>query len=414
MNNYEKAKEILKKYNQEHVIKQINRLSGEKREALINEILSIDFEELKELYNKTFEPLYVDLEEIQPIKAINPKKIKTEELSEYEKKGTEIIKANKFATITMAGGQGTRLGHEMPKGTFKIDVGENGKYLFEILVESLIRANNKFGVVIPWYIMTSKENNKDTIQFLETHKYFGYPKDNVKIFVQDERPLINEKGKVLINEFGMIKQAADGNGGIFSTMIKNGIVKDLKDKGIEWIFIGSIDNILLKPVDSLLLGLTISQNNEIGTRTILKREPKEKVGVLCKRAGKVNVIEYSELPEEIAIITDKDGELVFGESHIMCNLFSINALERAGGSELQYHIAFKKSKYLDEDGNLIIPTTSNAYKFEKFIFDAFKLFDNITILRGVREEDFAPVKNAKGEDSPETAKKLYEKYWKNK
>lgn len=294
-----------------------------------------------------------------------------------------------------------------------MNIGKNGKYLFEVIVDTLIRANKKYNVVIPWYIMTSRENNKDTVEFLEEKDYFGYPKEYTYIFEQGELPLITEQGKLILNRQGLIKEASNGNGGIFNSMLKKGVIADMEKRGIEWVFIGSVDNILLKYVDSLLLGLTVSQGNEIGTRTVLKRDPEERVGVLCKQNNKIKVIEYTELPKEIACIKDDDGELVFGESHIMCNLFSLNAIKRASTKELEYHIAFKKADYLDEDGNFVKATVPNAYKFEQFIFDSFKLFDNISILRGKREEDFAPVKNMVGEDSPETAKKLYENYWKN-
>lgn len=294
-----------------------------------------------------------------------------------------------------------------------MDIGKNGKYLFEVIVDTLTRANKKYNVVIPWYIMTSRENNKNTVKFLEEKDYFGYPKEYTYIFEQGELPLITEQGKLILNRQGLIKEASNGNGGIFNSMLKKGVIADMEKRGIEWVFIGSVDNILLKYVDSLLLGLTISQGNEIGTRTVLKRDPQERVGVLCKQNNKIKVIEYTELPKEIACIKDDDGELVFGESHIMCNLFSLNAIKRASTKELEYHIAFKKADYLDEDGNFVKATVPNAYKFEQFIFDSFKLFDNISILRGKREEDFAPVKNMVGEDSPETAKKLYENYWKN-
>lgn len=304
-------------------------------------------------------------------------------------------------------------GHPLPKGTYKIDIGKNGKYLFEVIVDTLTRANKKYNVVIPWYIMTSKENNKDTVEFLEEKDYFGYPKEYTYIFEQGELPLITEQGKLILNRQGLIKEASNGNGGIFNSMLKKGVIADMEKRGIEWVFIGSVDNILLKYVDSLLLGLTVSQGNEIGTRTVLKRDPEERVGVLCKQNNKIKVIEYTELPKEIACIKDDDGELVFGESHIMCNLFSLNAIKRASTKELEYHIAFKKADYLDKAGNFVKATVPNAYKFEQFIFDSFKLFDNISILRGKREEDFAPVKNMVGEDSPETAKKLYENYWKN-
>ena len=303
-------------------------------------------------------------------------------------------------------------GHSKPKGTYKIEFENGEKYLFEIIVDTLKRANKEYEVVLPWYIMTSKENNKDTIDFLDKMNYFNYPKEYVFIFEQGELPLIDEQGKVLIGEDGCIKEASNGNGGIFSSMAQNGVIQDMESKGIEWVFIGSVDNILLKYVDTLLIGLTVSEKNQIGTRTVLKNSPEEKVGVLCKQNGKVKVIEYTELPKDIASIKKENGELVFGESHIMCNLFNIEAIKKASTKEMQYHIAFKKSNYLDENGNIVKPDKENAYKFEQFIFDSFKLFDNISILRGERQNDFAPVKSTTGTDTPETAKKLYENYWK--
>lgn len=305
-------------------------------------------------------------------------------------------------------------GHPRAKGTYKIEFEDGGKYLFEIIVDTLKRAREEYGVTIPWYIMTSNENNEDTVSFLEENNYFGYPKEYVYIFEQGKLPLLDEQGKLLVGKDGIIKEASNGNGGIFNSMLKKGAIEDMDKRGIEWIFIGSVDNILLKNVDVLLLGLTASRGNQIGTRTVLKRSPDEKVGVLCKQNNRVKVIEYTELPDDIAGITDDNGELVFGESHIMCNLFNINAVKRSSTKELEYHVAFKKSNYLDKEGNLIEPDKANAYKFEQFIFDSFKLFDDIAILRGKREEDFAPVKNMAGDDSPETAKKLYENYWKNK
>ena len=414
INKYEKVKGILQKYNQNHVIRFLETSNDEIRNNLIEQILKIDFEELKELYNKVFEEIYVDLEELQPIAGLNPDKLSKEQLKEIEKIGIEIVKSNKFAVATMAGGQGTRLGHPKPKGTYKIEFEKEEKYLFEIIVDTLKRANQEYDVTIPWYIMTSKENNKDTIEFLENKEYFGYPREYIYIFEQGELPLISEEGKLLIGKDGYIREASNGNGGIFNSMLKKGVITDMERRGIEWVFIGSVDNILLKYVDTLLLGLTASQGNQIGTRTVLKRSPEEKVGVLCKQNGRIRVIEYTELPTDIAKITHDDGELVFGESHIMCNLFNINAIKRASTKELEYHIAFKRAEYMNKNGELIRPLKPNAYKFEQFIFDSFKLFDNISILRGKREEDFAPVKNISGEDSPETAKKLYENYWKNK
>ena len=314
----------------------------------------------------------------------------------------------------MAGGQGTRLGHDGPKGTFLLNVKPKPKYLFEILVDGIKRANEKYGIALNWYIMTSTENNDKTQEFFEEHEYFGYPKEKIKFFKQGNLPLISEDGKLLVDEKFNIKYAADGNGCIYKAMRKNGIIEDMKEKGIKWVFIGSVDNALLNMVDPILLGLTVSQNNMIGSKSVVKRSPEEPVGVFCKKNNKPAVIEYTELPTEMAKETDEDGELLFGESHIMCNLYNVEALDIISKNTLPYHSAHKKAAYMDENGNIIKVKKPNAYKYEAFIFDGFIFFDNISILRGRREEDFAPVKNAEGEDSPETAIKLYNDYWENK
>ena len=222
--------------------------------------------------------------------------------------------------------------------------------------------------------------------------------------------MLSKSGKLVTDENGLVKLASDGNGGIFYSMAKNGIIDDMKKKNIEWVFIGSVDNLLVKYVDTLLLGLAIKKNVKIATRTIIKNSPYEKVGVLCKKNGKIKVIEYTEIPKKMRFAVDEHGEMIYGESHIMCNLFSMEALEKASTKELKYHIAEKKVDYINEDGELIKPEEPNCYKFEKFIFDSFGLFDEIAILRGKREEDFAPIKNKEGADSPATAKKLYENY----
>jgi len=259
--------------------------------------------------------------------------------------------------------------------------------------------------------MTSRENNEDTIKFFEENNYFGYPKTHIKFFKQGEMPLIDENGKLVIGEDKLIKLASNGNGGIFNSMLNAGVLNEMEQNKIKWVFIGSVDNALIPLVDELLLGLAIESGNQIASKTIIKNNPHEKVGVFCKKSGRINVIEYTEIPEKMVEALDENGEMLFGESHIMCNLFSLEALKKASTKDLKYHIAHKKSSYIDDDGKLINPTEPNCYKFEKFIFDAFTLFDNITILRGKREQDFAPIKNAIGTDSPETAKKLYEEYW---
>lgn len=273
-------------------------------------------------------------------------------------------------------------------------------------------ANEKYNTSIPCYIMTSRENDEETKDFFENNNFFEYPRNCIMFFKQNELPLLSEDGKLLLGKDKLIKLAANGNGGIFESMAKNGIIDDMEKRGIKWVFVGSVDNILIPLVDPMLIGLAKSNKTEIATKTISKINPYEKVGVFCKKNGKIGVIEYTEMPQDIIKLTDDNGNLVFSESHIMCNLFSTSAIKLATAGKMEYHVAHKKSEYLDENGNIVVPEEPNCYKFEKFIFDAFEMFDRISILSGKREEIFAPIKNKDGADSPESAKVLYENYMK--
>ena len=411
MKDFEKAIDILKEYNQEHIIKLLETLDEEKQNELIEQILKIDFHQINELYENTKKKVEFKEKKIEPISYMDKAKISKEQEVEFNQIGSRIIRNGQYAVVTMAGGQGTRLGHPGPKGTFKLDVYGKGKYLFEILTENLKEANKIYDTTIPWYIMTSKENNDATKEFLEKNNYFGYDKNYVTLFAQGELPLVDTEGKLLIGKNMKIKEASDGNGGVFASLRTTGALADMKQRNIKWIFIGGVDNAILKMADVTLLGMAEKNKVQIASKSVVKANPHEKVGVFCRCNGKPKVIEYSELPEKMAEEVDNNGELKYGESHIMCNLFTIDAIEKVSKETLMYHSAFKKNSYIDENGKEVVPETPNSYKFEAFIFDAFEFFDDIAILRGKREDDFAPVKNKEGVDSPKTAKELYEKYW---
>ena len=406
--------EKLKEYGQDHILSIMKNFTNEEKAKLISQIEEMDFERINNLYNEISKNVMnLGKVNIEPISALKKSKLPDEQLEEINDLGRNIIYSNQFAVATMSGGQGTRLGYSKPKGTFKIDVIPEPKFLFEIVCDTLKRANKQYDVTIPWYIMTSEDNNDQIIAFFEEHNYFGYPKKDVMFFKQGQMPLIDENGKLLIGENKLIKEASDGNGGIFKSMGTKGCLADMEKRGVKWVFIGSIDNVLLKMVDPTLVGLAEQRGVDIATKSVLKNDPKERVGVICKKDGKVGVIEYSELPDMLATAVDEDGELIYGESHIMCNLFSINILKKLAEVDLPYHKAHKKNNYLDENGEMIVPSEPNSYKFETFIFDSFNYVDDIAILRGIREVDFAPVKNKEGIDSPETASKLYNEYWNN-
>ena len=306
--------------------------------------------------------------------------------------------------------KGQGFGHNGPKGTYILNVKPKAKSLFEILCDNLKNAKEKYNVTIPWYIMTSRENNEQTIKFFEENNYFNYPKDSIKFFVQGELSMVDKNGKIIINEDGIIKEAADGHGGIFEAMFKNSIIQDMKNNSVEWIFIGPVVNPLAKMVDEILIGMCKEKNVLEAGKSLVKANPQEKVGVFCKKNGKPSVIEYTEITEEMANKVDENNNLVYGESHINCNMFNIKALEIIGNQKLPYHTAFKKATYLDIDGNIIKPEEPNAYKFESFIFDAFNKIDDMLVFRVKREEEFAPVKGKTGVDSVETAVELYNKY----
>ena len=405
-----KAEEVLKKYGQEHLLNHYEKLDDNRKIALLDDILTLDFEEINKLYEQTKQKIEFENSKIEPIDHIDKSKLPVEEYEHYKKLGIEAIKTGKVAAVTMAGGQGTRLGHNGPKGTYDIGL-DSHKSIFELLCDTLKLVKEQYGVYVPWYLMTSDENNNDTIKFFEDNNYFNYPKELIRFFIQDKMPMIDTQGKILLDDNGMIKQAGAGHGAIFEAMRKNNIIQEMQDKGIEWIFIGGVDNILVKMVDPIFIGLSIERNVMAAGKSVVKANPYEKVGVFCKRDDKPSVIEYSEISKELAEALDKNGELLYGESHILCNMFNIKILERLAENKLPYHIAFKKASYMDQNGNMVEPTEPNAYKFEEFIFDAFSYLPNMLIMRVKREEEFAPVKNAEGVDSPETARKLYKDFF---
>ena len=406
--NIEEIKHKLKKYGQEHLLIFYDKLDENKQNELLKQIDEIDFDLINNIYSRTRDIAKQDNFKVEPINFIDKYKLK-DKYKYYEDIGKKAIKEGKLACVTMAGGQGTRLGHTGPKGTFDIGL-ESHKSLFELLCDYLKDESSKYNVQIPWFIMTSKQNNQDTIDFFKKNKYFGYEK-NIYFFIQGELPMVDTEGKILIDENGLVKEAADGHGGVYESLLKSGMTEKMKELGVEWVFIGGIDNCLVKMVDPVLMGIAIDKGVTAAGKSVVKANPHEKVGAFCKKNGRPAVIEYSEITDEMAEARDDNGELLYGESHILCNLFNISAIERMGKTPLPYHSAYKKATYIDKNGNKVVPDSPNAYKFEAFLFDAFGEVDDMAILRVKREEEFAPVKNATGVDSPETARKLYNDFY---
>ena len=405
----EKIKKVLKKYGQEHLLLKYDSLDDEHKEELLDQIEEIDFDLMNNLYEKATHPVDMGNVTIEPIEHVDKSKLTNAERDRYEKLGIEAIKYNKFACVTMAGGQGTRLGHTGPKGTYIFDK-ELNKSIFEALCDTFKDAWRKYDTIIPWYIMTSRENNDATVEFFQSHNYFGYPEEAIKFFKQGELPMVGLDGKILLDTDGMVKRAANGHGGTLQSLDKSNVLSEMKQNGIEWVFINGVDNVLVKPIDPLLIGMSIYNKVLGAVKSIEKTDPKEKVGVFCRKNKKVGVVEYTEIDDKMANLRDDYGSLVYGDANAIFHLYNIKGLEKVSELSLPYHTAVKKAKYIDSNGKVVEGTKPNAYKFEMFIFDSYEMFDDVVVLRVKREEEFAPIKNAEGQDSPETARKLYKDY----
>ena len=392
MTELEQIKQKLKENNQEQLIEEIKKMSKEDQEKIIKQIEQINFDEINNLYNLTKQNHTKNAGKIEPINYIDKEKITKEGEEEAKEIGEKIIKNNQYAVVTMAGGQGTRLGWKGPKGTYKLDIGENGKYIFQILTETLKKSKEKYGILPYWYIMTSEQNYDETVLFMQEHDFFGYEKEKVKFFKQGELPMLTKDGKILIED-GKIKTGSNGNGGVYFAMKKQNIINDMKSKGIKWVYICGVDNIMVNPIDPVFVGLTVKNKMQVASKSVAKAYPEEKVGVFCKRDNKPSTVEYIELSEKMRNERAENSELVYGEANIISHLLNIDAIEKIANYSLKYHIAQK----------------NGLYKFEAFIFDAFEFFDDMLVMRVKREDEFAPIKNKEGVDSPETAKKIYDR-----
>lgn len=405
MSNYEEVLANLKKYNQEQLLNFYNELGDNAKERLLSQIEKIDLEQVKNLYAHREDAPDTN-KKIENIPVIKKEKLSDIQKKEYEKIGEKIIKEKRIAVCQMAGGQGTRLGHNGPKGTLIIDKINPPKSIFELFADKLKKVYEKYGVKIRWYVMTSNANDYDTRKFFEEHNYFDYGKENVKFFVQGELPLLDKEGKIVLKEKGEVFMAPDGNGGIYEALRKNEILNEMKNDGIDYLGIGNVDNILINMLDTIFIGLMVENNYELATKTTTKVSPEEKVGVVCLMDGKPGVVEYTEITEEMANERNEEGELLFGEGYFGCSIFSRTLLERIT-DKLYYHAAFKKNEYVLSNGEMSKSDVPNTYKFEAFIFEGFNVSKNLLVLSVNRKEEFAPIKNREGVDSVETAATLY-------
>jgi UDP-N-acetylglucosamine/UDP-N-acetylgalactosamine diphosphorylase len=328
-----------------------------------------------------------------------------EKKAEFSAIGIDAIRHTKAGAILLAGGQGTRLGFDKAKGMFNIGVTKE-LYIFEQLIENLKKVTTAADAWVPLYIMTSDKNDAQTRAFFEEHAFFGYNPEYVKFFVQEMVPAVDFDGNVLMEAEDSLAMSPNGNGGWFKSLVKAGLDRDLKEKGVEWLNVFAVDNVLQQIADPVFLGATIASGCVSGAKVVRKADPYERVGALCLEDGRPSIVEYYELTPEMAEATNENGSLLYGFGVILNYLFRVDKLLEIESRQLPLHIVEKKVPYLDETGNLVKPETPNAYKFETLILDMIYMMDNCLSFEVVREKEFAPVKNATGVDSVESAREL--------
>lgn len=376
-------------------------LDGEDREKLRAELSGIDFSSLSQVWRGS--ELSEDAEEvIEPIEF----SLRDELDPSYESEGRKILGEHRAALLIMAGGMGSRLGFNGPKGAFVLS---RGKSLFEIHVEELLRVSEGLKVHPRLLIMTSDLNDDYTRTFFEEHNYFSYPKDRISFFIQGNLPALDEEGAVLLRSKNGLQLLPDGNGGVFRALKEQGILDRLVAEGVDYLQFSGVDNVLLKTLDPVFLGFMARSGAKIASKSIARKDEGEKVGIILKKNARPAIVEYTEIPEDLLKKRDDRGNFVYNDANFASHLFELGALAKVLESPLPYHRAFKKIAYY-EGGCLHQPEESNAFKLEHFIFDIFPYYDTMAVLRVQREGEFSPLKNSSGVDSVDTAKRDFEAY----
>lgn len=396
--NYSEALEKLDSCGQEHVLKYYGELSEKSQKSLLSQIENLDMSLLKCFGKKNTSAKRGNF---KPLGAVTIDEVK-KRYNEFSETGINAIKNGKVATVLLAGGQGTRLGFDHPKGMFNIGVNKT-LYIFECLMNNIKSVAEKTGAWVPLYIMTSETNNSETIDFFEKQNYFGYNKEYIKFFVQDMAFAVDEKGKIILEDKDRIFLSPNGNGGWFSSIVKAGLLKEIKNKGIEWINVFAVDNVLQKIADPAFIGSVICSECESGGKVVSKASPNEKVGVLCLENDKPSIVEYYEMTDEMINSFEPDGSLSYRYGVILNYLFRTDRLEEIMNNEMPMHIVKKKVNCLDENGNSV---KKEVYKFETLVLDMIHMQKSCLSYEVERNHEFAPVKNAEGVDSVDTARNL--------
>lgn len=398
---YQEAYDKLEKYGQLHVLKYYEELSGYEKEELLSQIENTDLEVLGQCSHR---------EELNPRGQITPIEVMQlpaieQKREEYTKIGLDAIRAGKVGAVLLAGGMGTRLGSDAPKGVYDIGLTKE-VFIFQRLVENLMDVVRQAEAWIPLYIMTSDKNHEATTSFFKEKNYFGYNPDYVTFFIQDMAPASDYNGKVYMEEKWKMSTSPNGNGGWFLSMMKWGVADKIKEAGVEWLNVFAVDNVLQRIADPCFVGATIATGSAVGAKVVRKNAPDEKVGAICLEDGRPSIVEYYEMTEELMSATDAQGEPAYNFGVILNYLFREKDLEEIVARKLPLHIVEKKIPYLDENGMLVKPDSPNGYKFEQLVLDMIHELDSCLPYEVVRNREFAPIKNKTGIDSVESARQL--------
>lgn len=399
--NYEQIKEKLEQYGQTQLLRFYEELDETQKETLLDEIGQIDFDMLR--VNQSSEQAGV----ITPIEAMTLDQIKEQE-DAFRQEGLAAIRSCNVAAVLLAGGQGTRLGLDGPKGTLNVGINRE-LFIFQCLINNLMDVKKEADAWIPLLVMTSDKNDADTRAFFEAHDYFGYNQDYVFFFKQEMAPSTDFDGKIYLEEKDHISLSPNGNGGWFISLQKAGLLEKIKSMGVQWLNVFAVDNVLQRMADPVFVGATIQSGKPIGAKVIRKAAPDEKVGVMCYRDNRPSIVEYYELTDEMMTQKNEKGELAYNFGVILNYLFKLSELERIAGENMPLHIVDKKIPYIDENGNKIKPEEPNGHKYETLVLDMIQMMDGCLVFEVDRAKEFAPIKNMHGVDSLDSAREMMQK-----
>jgi UDP-N-acetylglucosamine/UDP-N-acetylgalactosamine diphosphorylase len=411
----EKSKEIkklLQKHHQSHLWAFWDQLDTAQRQNLFTQIQHLDLPKIDDWVANFIKkpPSSQVTADFAPASAYGPTTADPRQKRKYASAvelGKELISAGKVAALVVAGGQGTRLGFDGPKGNFSITPIKN-KTLFQLFAETIAAVWEKYNTTCPWYIMTSPLNHTETINIFRSNDYYGLGAENVFIFQQGTLPNFGFDGKILLADKANIACSPDGHGGSLKALHKSGALEDMRKRGIELISYFQVDNPLVNLFDPLFIGLHTLDEAEMSSKALIKNCPKEKIGNFCLVDGRVTVIEYSDLPDELAEKRNSDGSLFFQFGSIAIHIINRTFVEKLNEKDfsLPLHKAVKKIPHIDRRGNPVELNRSNGIKLESFVFDALPLASKSVILQTIRSQEFAPTKNAAGADSVETTREM--------